>query len=146
MSYEGKWHVEGETENICAAGSSLNPSQAELRDEVKKVALANTSLGVYYAEVSEYLMGGSLKFRPPETPQEHYNIEETSINVPIRTVRPHRSRHLSRCSIYSLPTRERRLYSPMLSPIVSAEWRTRLSTWEKLSRAHLLVVIRPEPR
>lgn len=39
MTYSGKWHTEGHTENIVAAG-------------------------VYYVEASPHLIGGNLIFRP----------------------------------------------------------------------------------
>lgn len=41
MKYSGRWHVEGQTENIVA-------------------------VGVYYCHVGEELEGGNLKFRAPE--------------------------------------------------------------------------------
>ena len=50
MSYAGRWHVEGQTENI-------------------------VGVGVYYLQVDDGLFGGNLKFRPAEAPQPYYNIE-----------------------------------------------------------------------
>lgn len=50
MSYSGRWHVEGHSENIVAAG-------------------------VYYAHVPPGLTGGNLKFRPAEVPQPEYDIK-----------------------------------------------------------------------
>lgn len=46
-TYSGRWHTEGFSENICAAG-------------------------VYYLDVSAATTGGSLSFRPPVTPDECY--------------------------------------------------------------------------
>eukprot|EP01119_Soliformovum_irregulare_P018022 TRINITY_DN5458_c0_g1_i1.p1 TRINITY_DN5458_c0_g1~~TRINITY_DN5458_c0_g1_i1.p1 ORF type:complete len:566 (+),score=118.33 TRINITY_DN5458_c0_g1_i1:134-1699(+) len=50
MSYAGRWHTDGVTENIIAAG-------------------------IYYCSVGEHLMGGNLKFRPRHAPQRYYDIE-----------------------------------------------------------------------
>lgn len=50
MKYSGRWHTEGQTENIVAAG-------------------------VYYLHIDEELTGGALKFRPKRAPQDHYRIE-----------------------------------------------------------------------
>jgi len=50
LSYGGRWHVEGLTENIVA-------------------------VGVYYCHVDANLLGGDLKFRPPNCPEPHYNID-----------------------------------------------------------------------
>ena len=44
MSYSGKWHVEGDLENIVAAG-------------------------VYYCDIEPGITGGSLRFRPPHAPE-----------------------------------------------------------------------------
>ena len=49
MSYAGRWHMEGQTENIVAAG-------------------------VYYPHIGTDLQGGNLKFRPAESPQPGYDI------------------------------------------------------------------------
>ena len=50
MKYSGRWHTEGQTENIVAAG-------------------------VYYLHIDEELTGGALKFRPKYAPQEHYRMD-----------------------------------------------------------------------
>eukprot|EP01113_Clastostelium_recurvatum_P012559 TRINITY_DN1651_c7_g1_i2.p1 TRINITY_DN1651_c7_g1~~TRINITY_DN1651_c7_g1_i2.p1 ORF type:complete len:380 (-),score=33.82 TRINITY_DN1651_c7_g1_i2:60-1199(-) len=50
MSYAGRWHTEGQTEHIVAAG-------------------------VYYAHVDSLLEGGALKFRPMNGPQPYYEIQ-----------------------------------------------------------------------
>jgi hypothetical protein len=52
MKYSGRWHTEGQTENIIA-------------------------VGVYYLDIDDELEGGSLKFRPKYAPQEWYNGIET---------------------------------------------------------------------
>jgi hypothetical protein len=57
-SYSGRWHVEGLTENIVAAG-------------------------VYYAHMDPHLKGGNLKFRPKKSPNSHYYSEATSCEVPV---------------------------------------------------------------
>jgi len=56
-TYSGKWHTEGSTENIIAAG-------------------------VYYCHISPGLECGNLKFRPPSVPHDSYNFK-TDIEVPI---------------------------------------------------------------
>ena len=55
MSYAGRWHVEGQTENIVA-------------------------VGVYYLQVDEGLEGGNLKFRPA-TSTKPYDYEECSCEL-----------------------------------------------------------------
>jgi hypothetical protein len=50
MTYAGRWHVEGQNENIVA-------------------------VGVYYLQLDEGLSGGNLKFRPTDAPQPWYDIE-----------------------------------------------------------------------
>jgi hypothetical protein len=50
MTYAGRWHVEGQNENIVA-------------------------VGVYYLQLDEGLSGGNLKFRPTDSPQPFYDIE-----------------------------------------------------------------------
>eukprot|EP01119_Soliformovum_irregulare_P025839 TRINITY_DN9668_c0_g1_i1.p1 TRINITY_DN9668_c0_g1~~TRINITY_DN9668_c0_g1_i1.p1 ORF type:complete len:433 (+),score=57.54 TRINITY_DN9668_c0_g1_i1:20-1318(+) len=49
-SYAGRWHTEGATENVIAAG-------------------------VYYCDIGSDLTGGNLKFRPECAPQPCYDIE-----------------------------------------------------------------------
>ena len=48
MKYAGRWHTEGQTENIVA-------------------------VGVYYLHVDDQLEGGGLKFRPKYAPQDCYD-------------------------------------------------------------------------
>jgi len=48
MKYAGRWHTEGQTENIVA-------------------------VGVYYLHIDEKLEGGTLKFRPQRGPQNWYD-------------------------------------------------------------------------
>ena len=50
MKYSGRWHTEGQTENIIA-------------------------VGVYYLDIDDQLEGGSLKFRPKVSPSGYENIE-----------------------------------------------------------------------
>ncbi|CAF0917842.1 unnamed protein product [Adineta steineri] len=52
MKYSGRWHTEGQTENIVA-------------------------VGVYYLDIDEELEGGALKFRPKYSPQSSYAELET---------------------------------------------------------------------
>lgn len=59
MKYAGRWHTEGNTENIIAAG-------------------------VYYVYFDDELEGGALKFRPKEAPQPWYNIP-TDVEVAVST-------------------------------------------------------------
>jgi hypothetical protein len=76
MSYAGRWHVEGQTENIVA-------------------------VGVYYLEINEDLTGGNLKFRPAYGPQPFYEIE-TDVELEVHqgsaiafsNVIPHRFRKI----------------------------------------------------
>jgi len=56
MKYSGRWHTEGQTENIIA-------------------------VGVYYLHIDDQLQGGALKFRPPYAPQDWYNGIETDHEV-----------------------------------------------------------------
>eukprot|EP01113_Clastostelium_recurvatum_P001134 TRINITY_DN10470_c0_g3_i1.p1 TRINITY_DN10470_c0_g3~~TRINITY_DN10470_c0_g3_i1.p1 ORF type:complete len:622 (+),score=111.44 TRINITY_DN10470_c0_g3_i1:136-1866(+) len=57
MSYAGRWHTEGYTENIIGSG-------------------------VYYAHVDDALEGGALKFRPAHAPQPWYDIP-TDVEVDV---------------------------------------------------------------
>jgi hypothetical protein len=50
MKYSGRWHTEGQTENIIA-------------------------VGVYYLDIDDQLEGGTLKFRPKKTPSTYPDIE-----------------------------------------------------------------------
>jgi hypothetical protein len=52
-SYSGRWHVEGLTEGILAAG-------------------------VYYTRIDSCLSGGNLKFRPSSIPQPKFEFEKTA--------------------------------------------------------------------
>lgn len=77
MKYAGRWHTEGNTENIIAAG-------------------------VYYVHFDDKLKGGALKFRPPSAPQPWYDIptdEEVSVGtnaaVVFANTIPHRFRQIS---------------------------------------------------
>ncbi|CAF3529034.1 unnamed protein product [Rotaria sp. Silwood1] len=56
MKYSGRWHTEGHTENIVAAG-------------------------VYYLHVDDQLEGGALKFRPKYGPQVWYEGIKTDHNI-----------------------------------------------------------------
>jgi hypothetical protein len=56
MKYSGRWHTEGHTENIVAAG-------------------------VYYLHIDDELEGGTLKFRPKYAPQNWYPDIETDHEV-----------------------------------------------------------------
>jgi hypothetical protein len=51
-SYAGRWHTEGYFENIVAAG-------------------------VYYCEVDEQLVGGNVKFRSPQGPDDFYDMKNS---------------------------------------------------------------------
>lgn len=53
MTYSGRWHVEGHSENIAG-------------------------VGVYYCHLGDGLEGGSLKFRPKTAPQPDYELNEGS--------------------------------------------------------------------
>ena len=76
MTYAGRWHVEGQTENIVA-------------------------VGVYYLQVDEGLEGGKLKFRAADSPQPFYDIA-TDVELEVKqgsavvfsNVVPHRFRYL----------------------------------------------------
>ena len=57
MTYTGRWHTEGQTENIVA-------------------------VGVYYLFIDECLEGGALKFRPKLAPQPWYGSMETDQFIP----------------------------------------------------------------
>ena len=59
MKYAGRWHTEGNTENIIAAG-------------------------VYYVHFDDELEGGALKFRPKHAPQPWYEIP-TDVEVSVST-------------------------------------------------------------
>ena len=59
MKYAGRWHTEGNTENIIAAG-------------------------VYYVYFDDQLEGGALKFRPKHAPQPWYDIP-TDVEVSVST-------------------------------------------------------------
>ncbi|CAF3349654.1 unnamed protein product [Rotaria sp. Silwood2] len=76
MKYAGRWHTEGSTENIIAAG-------------------------VYYVHVDDELKGGALKFRPKHAPQPWYDIstdKEVSVSTDAAIVFsntiPHRFRQI----------------------------------------------------
>ncbi|CAF3386409.1 unnamed protein product [Rotaria sp. Silwood1] len=78
MKYSGRWHTEGQTENIVA-------------------------VGVYYLHVDPELEGGALKFRPKKGPQDWYeginiDFEVTSIRTGTAIVfsnsMPHRFRQI----------------------------------------------------
>lgn len=56
MKYSGRWHTEGQTENIIA-------------------------VGVYYLHIDDQLEGGALKFRPAYAPQNYYPGIETDYEV-----------------------------------------------------------------
>jgi len=56
MKYSGRWHTEGQTENIIAAG-------------------------VYYLYIDDQLEGGALKFRPKYAPQNWYDGIQTDHEV-----------------------------------------------------------------
>jgi hypothetical protein len=56
MKYSGRWHTEGQTENIIA-------------------------VSVYYLDIDDQLEGGSLKFRPKYTPQENFCGIEIEIEM-----------------------------------------------------------------
>ncbi|CAF3409475.1 unnamed protein product [Rotaria socialis] len=56
MKYSGRWHTEGQTENIVA-------------------------VGVYYLYVDSELEGGTLKFRPKKAPQHSYDGITTDFEV-----------------------------------------------------------------
>jgi hypothetical protein len=80
MKYSGRWHTEGNTENIIAAG-------------------------VYYVHFDHKLEGGALKFRPKEGPQPSYNIrtdEEVLVSTDAAIVFsnsiPHRFRQIRNLS------------------------------------------------
>jgi hypothetical protein len=77
MKYSGRWHTEGQTENIIA-------------------------VGVYYLHIDDQLEGGTLKFRPQYAPQQWYNIEtdhevtsvQTGTAVVFSNSIPHRFRQI----------------------------------------------------
>lgn len=50
MTYSGRWHTEGDSENVVAAG-------------------------VYYYHLGDSLEGGALKFRPQSAPQPDYGFD-----------------------------------------------------------------------
>jgi hypothetical protein len=56
MKYSGRWHTEGQTENIIA-------------------------VGVYYLHIDDKLEGGTLKFRPKYAPQNWYEGIQTDHEV-----------------------------------------------------------------
>ena len=56
MKYSGRWHTEGQTENIVA-------------------------VGVYYLHIDDQLEGGTLKFRPKYASQSWYSEIETDYKV-----------------------------------------------------------------
>jgi len=79
MTYAGRWHMEGQTEKIVAAG-------------------------VYYLDVGD-LQGGNLKFRPALAPQDWYGIQtshETSVStgtaIVFSNTIPHRFRKMRNMS------------------------------------------------
>eukprot|EP01117_Protostelium_nocturnum_P013805 TRINITY_DN5194_c0_g1_i1.p1 TRINITY_DN5194_c0_g1~~TRINITY_DN5194_c0_g1_i1.p1 ORF type:complete len:525 (+),score=167.63 TRINITY_DN5194_c0_g1_i1:88-1662(+) len=80
MTYSGRWHTEGMSENVVAAG-------------------------VYYLEVDPGISGGNLKFRPSEGPQPNYRID-TDVEVRVKegaaivfsNILPHRFRTITNSS------------------------------------------------
>lgn len=76
MKYAGRWHTEGNTENIIAAG-------------------------VYYVYFDDELEGGALKFRPKHGPQPFYDIltdvevsVSTDASIVFSNIIPHRFRQI----------------------------------------------------
>lgn len=60
MKYSGRWHTEGQTENIVA-------------------------VGVYYLHIDDQLEGGALKFRPGYAPQGYYELDTDHEVSSVRT-------------------------------------------------------------